>query len=50
MIRRMRTAGLGRCATNTDGIAYHVPTLMTHLKEMVATDRAARGRQTSAGN
>jgi hypothetical protein len=35
--------------TIKDGIPYHVPTLMKEVKDMVAKDRAARGRQTTAG-
>jgi imidazolonepropionase-like amidohydrolase len=36
--------------TIKDGIPYHVPTLMREVREMVAKDRGARGRQTTAGN
>jgi imidazolonepropionase-like amidohydrolase len=35
--------------TIKDGIPYHVPTLMKEVKAMVARDRIARGRQTTAG-
>lgn len=35
--------------TIKDGIPYHVPTLMKEVKDMVAKDRGARGRQTTAG-
>lgn len=34
--------------TIKDGIPYHVPTLMKEVKDMVAKDRAARTRQTTA--
>jgi imidazolonepropionase-like amidohydrolase len=36
--------------TIKDGIPYHVPTLMKEVKDMVAKDRAGRGRQTTAAS
>jgi hypothetical protein len=35
--------------TIKDGIPYHVPALMKEVREIVAKDRGARGRQTTAG-
>jgi imidazolonepropionase-like amidohydrolase len=35
--------------TIKDGIPYHVPALMKEVKDMVAKDRGARPRQTTAG-
>jgi hypothetical protein len=50
MIRRMRTAGLAPFAIVLLAPRNHVPTLMKDVNEMVARDRAARTRHTTAGN